>query len=421
MLALVYLSGLLSACLVQAVTFHPLPDKPGLIDNGTFGPDLEVVHLFMNEAPIGITVGPTGRAFVTFNRGDLASMPITLGEIVNSSAEVPFPSAEFNTPPDGLTNSSSGRLLSSSDSEHFINVQAAVHDAKGRLWVLDTGRPTLNGDNPPAVPGGPKLVGFDVANNATTPFKTITFPEIVLPALGYLNDVRLDLSANLTASGEGVAYLADSGAAGIIVVDLGTGESWRHLSGLHSTSPNPRHLPTLFGIPTYISTPMNPAFHYETVAGGGIDGFAISADGQFIYYTPLASRDLYRVPTAALRINPANENLAFLKAADSVQYLGQYGGQADGLETDSTGKIYLTSPEHNSINTFDPETGMVFPFVRSPIMAWPDTLSVANDGFIYATLNQLWLSPGFQNGTDNRVKPFALVRAPIDGKPVLLG
>lgn len=70
-------------------------------------------------------------------------MPITLGEIVNSSAEVPFPNAEFNTPPDGLTNSSSGRLLSSSDSEHFINVQAAIHDAKGRLWVLDTGRPTL--------------------------------------------------------------------------------------------------------------------------------------------------------------------------------------------------------------------------------------------------------------------------------------
>lgn len=46
---------------------------------------------------------------------------------------------------------------------------------------------------------------------------------------------------------------------------------------------------------------------------------------------------------------------------------------------------------------------------------------MANDGFIYATLNQLWLSPGFQNGTDKRVKPFALVRVPIEGKPVLLG
>lgn len=66
MLALTY--TLLSVCLVSAVTFQPLSEKPGLIDNGTFGPEPEVVHLFMNKAPIGITVGPTSRAFVTFNR-----------------------------------------------------------------------------------------------------------------------------------------------------------------------------------------------------------------------------------------------------------------------------------------------------------------------------------------------------------------
>ncbi|EIM83584.1 NHL repeat-containing protein [Stereum hirsutum FP-91666 SS1] len=420
-LVVLRLISLLLASLVHAVTFQPLSEQPGLIDNGTFGPEVEVVHLFFNEPPIGLAVGPTGRAFVTHGRGNLTQSPITFGEIVNASVEVPFPNAEFNIPPDGLTNSSSGRLLSSSDSTHFINAQAAVHDAKGRLWVLDSGRPSPGGDITLGVPGGPKLMGFDVANNATTPFTTITFTEDVLPSLGYLNDLRIDLTTSLTKSGKGVVYLADSGAAAIIVVDLGTGKSWRHLSGLHSTSPNPTQLPTLFGVPTYIASPKNPAYHYETVAGGGIDGFAISADGQFIYYTPFASRDLYRVPTAALLLNPADDNLAFLKSADSVQHLGQIGGQANGLETDTTGKIYVSSPEHNSINMFDPETGMISPFVRSPILAWPDTLTVANDGFIYATLNQLWLSPGFQNGTDKRVKPFTLVRVPIEGKPVLLG
>lgn len=45
---------------------------------------------------------------------------------------------------------------------------------------------------------------------------------------------------------------------------------------------------------------------------------------------------------------------------------------------------------------------------------------MADDGFVYATLNQLWLSPGFQNGTDKRVKPFALMRAKIDGGKVKL-
>jgi hypothetical protein len=52
-------------------------------------------------------------------------------------------------------------------------------------------------------------------------------------------------------------------------------------------------------------------------------GFAISADGKFIYFTPLSSRDLYRVETSALRGNTNNDTQAFLKAADSVQYLGE--------------------------------------------------------------------------------------------------
>ncbi|KAF5341412.1 hypothetical protein D9758_012278 [Tetrapyrgos nigripes] len=409
---------------VNAVTFTPLDDKPGLIDNGTFGPAVEVVHLFENQPPIGITVGSTGRAFVNFNRGDLPTNPTTVAEIINSTTEVPFPSLEFNTPPEGLTNSSSGRILGSSDTNHFINVQSVVHDAKGRLWAIDTGRPVIDGgDNPPAAPGGPKLVGFDLSDdsNGTTPFKTITFPETVLPALGYLNDIRFDLSPNLTASGEGVAYIADSGAHGIIVVDLGTGESWRHLDSIHATNPVSQFLPTLFGAPTYQASARNPAFHWETVAGGGIDGFAISANGKFIYFTPIASRDFYRVETGPLRVNPADDPFAVIRAVQSVQYLGQLGGGADGLETDDTGTIYLSSPEHNSVNTFNPQTGMIELFVRDPMIAWPDTLSVANDGFLYFTVNQLWLSPVYQNGTDKRVKPFALLRVPIKGGPVLLG
>lgn len=52
----------------HAVNFQPLNDKPGLVDNGTFGPNLEIVHLFHGEPPIGITVSKSGRAFVTFNR-----------------------------------------------------------------------------------------------------------------------------------------------------------------------------------------------------------------------------------------------------------------------------------------------------------------------------------------------------------------
>ncbi|KAJ8515901.1 hypothetical protein ONZ45_g6742 [Pleurotus djamor] len=348
--------------------------------------------------------------------------PITLGEIINETSIVPFPSLEYNTPPDGLVNSSSGVMVGSSDSKHFINIQAAVTDSRDRLWVLDTGRPIIKGDTLPAAPGGPKLMGFNLTNNATTPFSTITFPENVLPTTGYLNDIRIDLRTNVTEAGKGIAYISDSGGFGIIVVDLGTGQSWRHLDRVNAVSPVSRFLPTLFGIPTYAATPMNPASQYETTSGGGggCDGLAISADGETIFFTPLASRDFYQVDTAALRIDPKVDNLANIKVEDSVRFLGQMGGQADGLETDSTGKIYLGSPEHNAINTYSPVTGKISPFIRSPMIAWPDTMSVADDGFLYATLNQLWLSPGFQNGTDKRTGPFALMRVKIDGTKVKL-
>ncbi|KAF9259924.1 NHL repeat-containing protein [Marasmius fiardii PR-910] len=405
------------------VSFQPIHAQPGLVDNGTFGPPIEIVHLFEGQPPIGITVGRSGRAFVNFNRGDLASNPLTVAEIVNGTAEIPFPSLEFNTPPDGLVNTSTGRTFGSSDSQHFINVQAVVFDPKGRLWAMDTGRPVLDGgDNPPAAPGGPKLVGFDLSDksSAPRPFKTITFTEDVLPALGYLNDIRFDLSPHLTASGEGIAYIADSGAHGIIVVDLGTGESWRHLDQLRSVNPVSNFLGSFFGNPTYQASKLHPALHWETVAGGGIDGFAISADGRFIFFTPIASRELYRVETAVLRVNPADDVFAFIRAAQNVQFLGQMGGAADGFETDDTGLVYISQPEHNSINTFNPDTGLVELFVRDPRMAWPDTLSVADDGFLYMTVNQLWLSPVYQNGTDKRVKPFVLIRVPIPGKPVRL-
>lgn len=51
-----------------AINFRPLDGKPGLVDNGTFGPEVEVVHLFQGDAPIGVVISKTGRAFVTFNR-----------------------------------------------------------------------------------------------------------------------------------------------------------------------------------------------------------------------------------------------------------------------------------------------------------------------------------------------------------------
>jgi hypothetical protein len=110
-----------------------------------------------------------------------------------------------------------------------------------RVWALDTGRPIVNGTTLlAAVPGGPKLVGFD--QNGTS-FTTITFPPNVVAADSSLNDVRFDLR------GGGFAYITDSSPQrpGIVIVDLASGASWRHLDGHPSVSFVPGFVPVYDG------------------------------------------------------------------------------------------------------------------------------------------------------------------------------
>lgn len=143
----------------------------------------------------------------------------------------------------------------------------------------------------------------------------------------------------------------------------------------------------------------------------GSDGIALSADGETLYYSPVSSRYLYGVPTARLRDDSATSELL---AGGSVMQLTQKG-VSDGLETDSNGLIYGGSLETNSIITFNPANGTVSTFVRDPRIEWTDTFSVATDGNIYWTENQLFRRAAVQGGVDKRVKPFVLYRAPLVG------
>ncbi|MFM0439690.1 hypothetical protein PQQ84_24770 [Paraburkholderia strydomiana] len=57
---------------------------------------------------------------------------------------------------------------------------------------------------------------------------------------------------------------------------------------------------------------------------------------------------------------------------------------------------------------------------HDPRILWPDTLSVASDGYLYFTANQLHRQAQFHNGVDQREKPYSLFRVRIDGGPVKL-
>ncbi len=351
---------------------------------------IESVASFNGPMLTGVTVSQGGRIFVNFPRwGD--KVDYTVAEVKNGQA-VPYPNAQINRP------------NKSKPSNSLISVQSVVVDPQDRLWILDTGSIQMG----PTSYGGPKLIGIDLKQNRI--FQTILFPQDVALPTSYLNDVRFDLRRGKA----GMAFITDSSGNGpnaIVVVDLDSGRSWRRLNDHPSTKAEPNFLPVVEGQPLINRPPNQPPSPIKI----GADGIAISADGERLFYCPLAGRQLYSVSIDAL----ANEQLSDSQVAATLINHGDKGGASDGLESDAQNRVYLTNYEHNAILRRSPN-GMYETLVHDPRVLWPDTLSVASDGYLYFTANQLHRQPQFHQGKDLREKPYSLFRTRIDAKPVLL-
>ncbi|KAI1469313.1 MRJP-domain-containing protein [Daldinia caldariorum] len=377
-------------------------------DPGVLGPPLEVAHAYYQQWPTGLDPR---------NAYNGVNDVFTVGELTSLTQEVAYPNLEMNQPPGGAINYTTMPPTGKNYQQYLIGVQSVVIDSLDRLWILDTGR-VLTADNVllQSVYGGPKLIGVNLENN--TVVKTIVFPPTVAYGDSYLNDVRFDLRSNLSnSSGEGFAYITDSSAEGhnaLIVVDLGSGESWRHLGLISAVRSVSQFLPFIWGQPLYYAQAREP---YSTFSMGS-DGIALSADGEMLYWCPIASRYMFAAPTARLRDRGESSELL---AQQSVVNLGEKG-LSDGLETDSNGMIYVGNNEGNAINVYNPNNGTVLTFVRDPRINWVDTMSVATDGYLYFTVNQLNFGGFTYPKTDRRVRPFALfkVKLPDGGSKVSL-
>jgi len=351
---------------------------------------IETVATFDGPMPTGVTVSHKGRIFVNFPRwGD--KVDFTVAEL-KGGKPVAFPDAEIN------------RFSKDKPTEGLISVQSVVIDPDDRLWMLDTGSVEFG----PTIPGGPKLVGVDLKTNKV--FQTVRFPRDVALETTYLNDVRFDLRRGKA----GVAYITDSslkGPNGLIVVDLATGKSKRRLNDHSSTRPDKDFMAIVEG-KVLMNRPPKGEPAPLTI---GSDGIALSHDGKQLYYCPLASRRLYRVGADAL----LDEKRSDADLGTMVDFMGDRGFASDGLESDDKGRLYLTDYEHNSIMRWSAEGGYET-LVHDPRVLWPDTLSLATDGFLYFTANQLHRQKQFHKGKDLRKKPYALFRVRVDAGPVLL-
>jgi sugar lactone lactonase YvrE len=348
---------------------------------------IEVVATFNGPMPTGVTVANSGRIFVNFPKwGD--NVEYTVAELKEGKT-VPYPNAEINHYTEG-----------DDPASKLVSVQSVVVEPTGnRLWILDTSSIAFG----PVKPGGPKLIAVDLNTNQIV--KKIIFPTDVALPTTYLNDVRFDLHRGA----EGVAFITDSsstGANGIIVVDLASGKSWRRLNDHPSTKPDPAFVPVVEGEILQQRLPGQPPARFSV----GADGIAISPEGNTLYYCPLTSRHLYRVSIDAL----ADRSISDASVAATVKDLGEKGGGSDGLESDAQGRVYLSDYEHDAIHRWN-STGAIETLVHDPRVLWPDTLSLAADGYLYFTANQIERGAAFHNGQDMRQKPYVLFRVKVDG------
>ena len=362
----------------------PAPELPRVKPVGK----LQVVATFGGPMPTGVAVSKAGRVFVNYPRwGD--DVTFTVAE-VKAGVATAYPDAAFSV------------YDKAKPAETLVSVQSVVVDAADRLWMLDTGTVEFG----PVIPGGAKLVGVDLASN--TVVKSIPVPADVALPTTYLNDVRFDL----TRGKAGTAYVTDSSTEGpnaVVVIDLDSGKCRRRLHDHPSTKADKGFLPFVEGKP--LLTRKQKDGPRQSMSFGA-DGVAISADGKFLYYCPLSSRRLHRVPTESLAGDAPDAEVG-----KAVEDLGVRPFASDGLESDAQGRLYLTDYEHNAIVRRDPD-GTYTTIAHDPRMLWPDTMALAADGYLYFTANQLNRQKQFHNFHDEREKPYVLFRVKVDGTPV---
>jgi sugar lactone lactonase YvrE len=310
----------------------------------------------------GVAVSPKGRVFSSFPRWIDGPTP--------SVCEA-TPEGDFKTYPDNDWNRWEPGLP---PGERFVMVHSLFADRENNLWVVDDAAP----HHGPYIPGGPKLVQFDLATDTVR--RVYPFDASVAPAGAILGHMRVD---------KRFAYVTESGHGAILVVDRDSGRTLRRLAGHAKTRHDPTIVPVIEGKEFRLASGKTQIINANLLE--------LSTDREWLYFMALFGPWLRRVPTKLLQ-DPARSDAEIGAAIEDVVKLPPCAG----ITIDRHDNLYFSSFTENAINFMGPDRKL-HRLVADPRIRFPNEGCIGPDGYLYFPTSQVNRLPSFQADGVSRV------------------
>lgn len=296
---------------------------------------IETVTTFKGQQVTGVSVSDKGRLFANFPRWR-AGVENSVVEVLDNGESIPFPNKKWN----------SWKLETPTTDSVFVAIQSVVA-FENLLYVLDTRNPLFNG-----VLENPRIFVFDLNTNQLK--KTYQLNEASFHKDSYINDLRVDKK-------QGKMYLTDSGHAGLVVLDLNSGESFRVLDNHKSTLAEVNEL-------TFDNGVWKNTVHS--------DGIALDTQNDILYFHSLTGYRLYAISTEKLISNNLQE------IEESVKFIAKTSAP-DGMIMDNAGNLFFADLENNSINKLNLSSNKVNVIAEGKKIRWADTFSIYKNTLYY--------------------------------------
>ncbi|NHO32270.1 L-dopachrome tautomerase-related protein [Acetobacter fallax] len=281
-----------------------------------------------------------------------SSPQLSIGTPGESSPAAPYPDADWNAADGDITH-------------RFVAVTGITLAKDGGLWIVDSGVPDR--EKPPVAPA--RLIRIDTATARVTKIVSIP-PSSLHPG---------SIVGGIAVHGQ-IAYVPDSGVAGLLAVDLRTGETRRLLD---------REKALTAGRPIDAAAGVVKARDGRPLA---IDAslIAVSPDGNWLYVQPYCG-PLFHIATSLFR-DPNSTRTALQESATRWYKTHSLGGLTVGPD----GTLYWSDVTTGSIDSYT-EGRIPHHLITDPRLRWPGGLSLSGKT-LYVPASQLDQAARFHNG-----------------------